>query len=358
MKMVNCMYLFHNDYNECCHPQVLECLTKQFDLQMPGYGCDPCCESAADMIRNLCECPDAAVHFLVGGTQTNLIVIASALRPYQAVLSAATGHINVHETGAIEATGHRVVALPTLDGKLTAAQIVKAAEDQLADEAAEHIVQIKMVYISNSTELGTIYTLRELEDISAVCRQYGYYLFMDGARLSYALTAKDSDVSLPDIARLCDVFYIGGTKCGAMFGEAVVITNPEIATDFRYMIKQRGAMLAKGWLLGMQFKALMENDLYFEIAAKANRLADQLRQTLDLLGYQELIHGSTNQVFPILPNKLLEQLSADFTFSQQEVIDEDHKAVRFCTSWATTQESVDALCDALVYLTPEQEAFE
>ena len=356
--MVNKMYLFHNDYNECCHPQILDKMINQQSIQMPGYGCDPCCESAANLIRNLCECPEASVHFLVGGTQTNLIVIASSLRPYQAVLSANSGHINVHETGAIEATGHKVVTVPTIDGKLTAAQIVKAAEDQLADETAEHVVQIKMVYISNSTELGTIYTLRELEDISAACRKYGFYLFMDGARLSYALTAKDSDVSLADIAKLCDVFYIGGTKCGAMFGEAVVITNPALAVDFRYMIKQRGAMLAKGWLLGLQFQALLENDLYFEIASKANRLADQLRSTLDLLGYQELIPNCTNQVFPILPNKLLDALSEDFTFSLQEIVDENHKAVRFCTSWATTQESVDALCEALEYLTPTQEVFE
>jgi threonine aldolase len=345
------MYLFHNDYNECCHPLVLQKMMQLQQQQMPGYGCDPCCEAAADMIRDLCECADATVHFLVGGTQTNLIVIASALRPYQAVLAAATGHINVHETGAIEATGHKVVALPAIDGKLTAAQIAKVAEDQLADETAEHVTQIKMVYISNSTELGTIYTLRELENISSVCRKYGYYLFVDGARLSYALTAKDSDVTLADMARLCDAFYIGGTKCGAMFGEALVITNPAISENFRYMIKQRGAMLAKGWLLGLQFQALLENDLYFEIAAHANRLADQLRETLDDLGYQLLISGNTNQVFPILPNRVLDALSKEFTFSLQEIIDDEHKAVRFCTSWATTQESMDALCDALMRYT-------
>ena len=345
------MYLFHNDYNECCHPAVLQKMISLQQRQMPGYGCDPCCEAAADIIRDLCECPDAAVHFLVGGTQTNLIVIAASLRPYQAVLAATTGHINVHETGAIEATGHKVVAIPTIDGKLTAAQIAKAAQAQLEDETAEHVVQIKMVYISNSTELGTIYTLRELEDISAVCRQYGFYLFVDGARLSYALTAKDSDLTLADMARLCDAFYIGGTKCGAMFGEALVITNREIGENFRYMIKQRGAMLAKGWLLGLQFQALLENDLYFEIAEQANRLADQLRETLDELGYQLLIPGNTNQVFPILPNYVLDGLSKEFTFSLQETIDEEHKAVRFCTSWATTQESVDALCDALARYT-------
>lgn len=345
------MFLFHNDYNECCHPQVMKKMQQFQYNQMPGYGCDPCCEDAAAMIRKLCDREDIAVHFLVGGTQSNLIVISSALRPHQAVLGAQTAHINVHETGAIEATGHKVVSLVTPDGKLTAAQIEKTAQAQLADETAEHIVQIKMVYLSDSTELGTIYTLEELEEISAVCKKFGYYLYIDGARLSYALTASDNNVTLADLARLCDVFYIGGTKCGAMFGEAVVITNPAIAEDFRYMIKQKGAMLAKGWLLGLQFSALMEDDLYFKIASHANRLADQLRSTLERLGYDLLIPGTTNQVFPILPNDILEKLSEDFTFSLQEVVDNDHKAVRFCTSWATTQEGVDALCDALIRYT-------
>lgn len=341
------MYLFHNDYNECCHPYVMKKMLKMQSVQMQSYGLDTCCEAAAARIKKLCNNDSLAVHFLVGGTQTNLTVISAALRPHQAVLGVETAHINVHETGAIEATGHKVVALPSPDGKLTAQQIEKAAYDQRCDESAEHVAQLKLVYISNSTELGTIYTLSELEAISAVCKRYGLYLFMDGARLSYALTAKDSDVTLADLARLCDVFYLGGTKCGAMFGEAVVISNPAIAEDFRYLIKQHGGMLAKGWLLGLQFDALLENDLYFEIALKANKLADQLRQTLLDLGYQMLITNNTNQVFPILPNSLLDQLSQDFTFTLQQVTDDSHKAVRFCTSWATTQESVNALCNAL-----------
>ena len=211
------MFLFHNDYNECCHPLVMKKMQQFQYNQMPGYGCDPCCEDAAAMIRKLCDREDIAVHFLVGGTQSNLIVISSALRPHQAVLGAQTAHINVHETGAIEATGHKVVSLVTPDGKLTAAQIEKTAQAQLADETAEHIVQIKMVYLSDSTELGTIYTLEELEEISAVCKKFGYYLYIDGARLSYALTASDNNVTLADLARLCDVFYIGGTKCGETF---------------------------------------------------------------------------------------------------------------------------------------------
>lgn len=341
------MYMFHNDYNQCCHPHVMDKMQKMQSVQMQSYGLDTSCEVAAVRIRKLCDNESLVVHFLVGGTQTNLTVIAAALRPHQAVLAAHSGHINVHETGSIEATGHKVVGLPSLDGKITAQQIEQAALEQLADESAEHVAQLKMVYISNSTELGTIYTLSELEEISAVCKRYGFYLFLDGARLSYALTACDSDVTLADLARLCDVFYMGGTKCGAMFGEAVVISNPVIAEDFRYLIKQRGGMLAKGWLLGLQFDALLENDLYFAVAKEANRLADQLRDTLKNLGYSFLVPTTTNQVFAILPNSLLEKLGEDFTYSQQQIIDETHKAVRFCTSWATTQESMDALCDAL-----------
>lgn len=341
------MYYFHNDYNQGCHQNVMDAIQKMQPIQMQSYGLDTASESAANKIRKLCKNDDLAVHFLVGGTQTNLTVISASLRPHQAVLGVQSAHINVHETGSIEATGHKIVALPSEDGKITAQQIEKTMYDQLHDESAEHIVQIKMVYISNSTELGTIYTLSELKEISAVCKRYGLYLFVDGARLSYALTAKDNDVTLADMAELCDVFYIGGTKCGAMFGEAVVISNPAIAEDFRYLIKQRGAMLAKGWLLGVQFDTLMENNLYFDIARKANDLASKLRSTFINLGYPMLIPGTTNQVFPILSNELLEKLSKEFTFTMQQVVNDTHKAVRFCTSWATTQESVDALCSAI-----------
>ena len=341
------MYMFHNDYNECCHPYLMEKMLKMQSVQMESYGLDVCCEAAAARIRKLCCNDELAVHFLVGGTQTNLTVISAALRPHQAVLCAQTGHINVHETGAIEATGHKVVALMSLDGKLTADQIEEAACEQLRDENAEHVAQLKLVYISNSTELGTVYTHAELKDISAVCRQYGFYLFMDGARLSYALTTENCDVTLADLARFCDVFSLGGTKCGAMFGEAVVISNPAISDDFRYLIKQRGGMLAKGWLLGLQFDALLENNLYFEIAYRANKFADQIRETLEDLGYPQLILNNTNQVFPILPNTLLKRLSQDFSFTHQKNVDDGHSAVRFCTSWATSQQSVDALCEAL-----------
>ena len=341
------MYLFHNDYNECCHEAIMEALQKSRDYQYGGYGIDECCENATKKIRELCMNDAVSVHYLVGGTQTNLTVIAAALRPHQAVLCADSGHINVHETGAIEATGHKVVTVPSLDGKVTAQAVERVLQMQRVDENAEHTVQIKMVYISNSTELGTTYNLQELQELSGVCRKYGIYLFVDGARLGYALTAEGNDISLADMTALCDVFYIGGTKCGAMFGEAVVISNPLIAEDFRYLIKQNGAMLAKGWLLGLQFATLLTDDLYFKIAKQANEYADMIRDTLKELQTPLFISGNTNQVFPILDNDLMEYLSKDFTFMVQERIDEQRCAVRFCTSWATRKESVDALCAAL-----------
>lgn len=341
------MIYFNNDYSEGCHSAVLDMLQRTNLEQTAGYGMDPYCDKAAGIIRSLCGDDSLAVHFLVGGTQTNLTVIASALRPHQGVLGAATAHTQVHETGAIEATGHKVLSLPTQDGKVTASQVQEAVHAHFADEAAEHMVQPKMVYISNPTELGTLYTLRELEQLSAVCHEMGLYLFLDGARLGYGLAARGGDVTLADLARLCDVFYIGGTKVGALFGEAVVIRNKEIAADFRYMIKQRGGMLAKGRLLGIQFCALLENGLYFKIAEHANALADQLRDTLQELGYPLLVPGTTNQVFPILPDALLDKLKESVSFSEQQRVDETHRAVRFCTSWATTKENMNSLCNLL-----------
>lgn len=345
------MIYFNNDYSEGCHEAVLQKLINTNMEQTSGYGTDGHCAQAANMIRVLCENDDLYVHFLVGGTQTNLTVIDAALRPHQGVLGADTAHVQVHETGAIEATGHKVLSLPTDDGKITASQIDVAVTAHFADEAAEHMVQPKMVYISNPTELGTIYTLTELEAISATCKKHGLYLFLDGARLGYGLTAKGNDITMADLARLCDVFYIGGTKVGALFGEAVVISNPVIGEDFRYLIKQHGGMLAKGRLLGVQFCALLEDDLYFKIAAHANALADRLRETFSNLGYPLLVPGVTNQVFPILPDSLLDKLSNSFSFTEQQRVDETRRAVRFCTSWATTQENVDALCAALRELT-------
>ena len=341
------MIYFNNDYSEGCHSRVLEKLISTNMEQTLGYGEDHYCRQAAEHIRRLCENDSLAVHFLVGGTQTNMTVIAAALRPHQGVLSAESGHIHVHETGAVEATGHKVLSLPSEDGKITAQQIKNAVVSHFADGSAEHIVQPKMVYISNPTELGTIYSKAELTAISEVCRENGLYLFMDGARLGYGLTASGNDLTMADIARLCDVFYIGGTKVGALFGEAVVFSNLELSRDFRYLIKQRGGMLAKGRLLGLQFCALLEDGLYFDIAKKANLLADKIRATLDSLGYAYLVPGVTNQIFPILPDELLEKLQMNFSFSEQVRINDRERAIRFCTSWATTEENVDALCQAI-----------
>ena len=345
------MLYFHNDYSEGCHENILKRMLETNLEQTPGYGTDAYCEAAAMKIRELCQDNSLDIHFMVGGTQTNMTVIAAALRAHQGVVCAQTGHIQVHETGAVESTGHKVLALPTADGKITAKQVATVINEHRTNEAMEHMVQPKMVYISSPSELGTIYSLRELTDLSQVCRENGLYLFLDGARLGYGLAASDSDVTLADLARLCDVFYIGGTKQGALFGEAVVISSPAIAEDFRYMIKQRGGMLAKGRLLGIQFEALLQDDLYFRLARKANAMADQIRGVLDELGYPLYTPGSTNQIFAILPDTLLDRLGNEFTFSQECRVDETHRAVRFCTSWATEQKNVDALCQALVRLT-------
>lgn len=344
------MELFHNDYNQLCHPAVMQKLTDTALHQQPGYSEDAHCAAAADKIRKVCKNENAAVHFLVGGTQTNLTVIAASLRPHQGVLGADTAHINVHETGAIEATGHKVITLPTKDGKICAADIREFVGLHRESADFEHMAQPKLVYISNPTELGTIYHLAELQAISDACRELGLYLFVDGARLGYGLTAADNDVTLEDMARLCDVFYIGGTKVGAMFGEAVVISNPVIAEDFRYLIKQRGAMLAKGWTLGVQFEALFENDLYFEISRHANVCADKIRKTLTGLGVPMLVETTTNQLFPVMPDAVLDKLGDSFTFTEMGRVDADHRAIRFCTSWATEADSVDRLCCKLTEL--------
>ena len=344
------MILFHNDYSEGCHEKILQKLNETNYEQTDGYGCDPYCWRAAEKIRSLCHAPEAAVHFLVGGTQTNLTVISAALRPHQAALGADTAHINVHETGAVEATGHKVLSVPSSDGKILPDQIEQVITAHRNSDSFEHLAQPKLVYISNPTELGTIYSLSELTQISDVCRKYGLYLFADGARLGYGLMAKGNDVTLPDLARLCDVFYIGGTKVGALFGEAVVISNPVIAEDFRYLMKQRGAMLAKGRLLGIQFETLFEDNLYFDISLHADLLADKIRNTLNKLGYPFLVPGVTNQIFTIMPDTLLAELSKKFTFTEERRIDSAHRAVRFCTSWATKESDVKALCDELTRL--------
>lgn len=334
---------FECDYGEGAHQKVLERMMETNLEQTPGYGEDEFCESAANRIRKLCAAEQADVHFLVGGTQANLTVISAILRPYQGVIAATTGHINVHETGAVEACGHKVLAVPDQDGKLSADQIRRLCKEHWADSSHEHMVQPGMVYISFPTELGTLYSKQELQEISEACHENHLPLFVDGARLGYGLMSEKNDVSLEELAALCDVFYIGGTKVGALFGEAVVITNPALTKDFRYLIKQKGGMLAKGRLLGIQFDTLLKDGLYFEIAKKADQQAMKLREALGQKGYPMLVESYTNQQFPILPDDKLDWLSEKFSFSFMGKIDEGHSAVRFCTSWATKDENLDAL---------------
>ncbi len=338
------MILFCSDYQEGCHPAILQRLTETNLEQTPGYGTDDECQQAAEMIRKRFHCESAAVHFLVGGTQTNATVIDAALRSYEGVLCADTGHINVHETGAIEASGHKVLALPGREGRITSAQISVAAALQGDDE---HTVRPGMVYISLSTEVGTLYNLSQLHDLYQTCRQLGLYLFIDGARLGYALASPMNDLQPEDIAANCDAFTIGGTKCGALFGEAVVLVNPALQPRFRYMIKQHGGLLAKGRLLGIQFRTLMENDLYFTLASHAVKEAMRIRTALMNKHIPLAVDSPTNQLFPIFTDEQLEALEEDFAFSTWERVNESSTAVRICTSWATRPEHVDQLIAAI-----------
>ena len=333
------MISFCNDYcvGACC--EVLEALQSTNSIQFSGYGLDEICEQAKMEIKRSIQKNDCEIHFLVGGTQANTVVIKSILRPHEAVIACDSGHINVHETGSIEASGHKVLTAPHYNGKLRATdveKIVKIHKD-------EHMVKPKMVYISNATEYGTIYTLEELQALRNVCDQYGLYLFLDGARLASAMMSHENNISMFDLAQLCDVFYIGGTKNGALFGEAVVIVNDDLKSDFRYIMKQHGAMLAKGWLLGLQFKVLFENNLYFDLAKHANELAQYLQEELKKKSVSFLINSSTNQIFPIITNEQLEKLMQDFKFEIWEAIDEQHTCIRFVCSFATTKEQVDVL---------------
>ena len=341
------MIYFNSDYLEGAHSAIMERMMETNMMQTVGYSCDEICDSARAKVRAACNAPEADVHFLVGGTQTNTTVIAALLRPWQGVVSAVSGHINCHETGAIESTGHKVIALPTPDGKLTAKQVKDYVEWQKNDESEEHIVQPGMVYISHPTETGMLYSKAELTEIFNTCREYGLPLYIDGARLGYGLTADGNDLSLPEIARLCDVFYIGGTKVGALFGEAVVIMNEKYKKDFRFMIKQRGGMLAKGRLLGIQFDTLFTDDLYTKIARNANDMAYQIRDIFVSNGYPLLFDSPTNQQYPIISDEELAILGKDFGYEYWERVDETHSGVRFCGSWATTQEQVDALREAV-----------
>ncbi len=342
------MIRFECDYAEGAHPQIMQAMMETNMEQNPGYSTDEHCQRAREYIRRACQAPDAAVEFLVGGTQANVTVISACLKPYQGALCAASGHINVHETGAMEAYGYKALTLESPDGKITAEQVEKAWEDHIHNASHEHMVQPGMVYISWPTECGTLYSKKELTAISQVCRKIGLKLFVDGARCGYGLAAPGNDVTLKDLAELTDVFYIGGTKVGALFGEAVVITNLEIQKDFRYYIKQHGGMLAKGRLLGIQFETLFKENLYGQIAQHAIDLAMQIREAFVKCGVPFLFDSVTNQQFPILTAEQKEEFEKKYAFELWEEVDKEHFAVRFCTSWATREENVKALTEDII----------
>ncbi len=337
------MIRFESDYLEGALPVIMQRLTETNYEQTAGYGNDPYCESAREKIKTECAAPDADVHFLVGGTQTNTIVIAAALRPHQGVLAAETAHIEAHETGAIEAAGHKVITLASADGKINAAQVEDYVLKHRADESFEHIVQPAMVYISQPTETGTVYSIDEMQAISDTCRRLGILLFVDGARLSCALACEGTP-ALADLARLSDVFYIGGTKHGALFGEAVVITNDAIKKDFRYIIKQRGGMFAKGRLLGLQFDTFFTDGLYYKVGRYEVLLAKKLREAFEKKGIEFGYASPTNQLFPILSDEQIAKLSENYSFSIQHKV-ENGTVTRFCTSWASSKEDLDRLIE-------------
>ena len=328
---------FYNDYSEGAHPRLLEILAQTNYTQESGYGEDNLSRQAAAHIQKALGSPQAAVHFVSGGTQTNMIALAAALKPYESVIGAETAHIHVHEAGAVEATGHKINIVPTKDGKLTPAMV----EAVWAYHTDEHMVKPRVVFISNASEVGTIYTRGELDPLSQVCRARGLYLYMDGARLGSALVSPQNDLNLADLARLVDMFYIGGTKNGALLGEALVITNPVLQADFRYHLKQHGALLAKGRLLGSQFLGLFEGDLYFELARHANRMAFKLAEAIGGLGFAFLAPPATNQLFPILSDALIAALQAEYGFYIWSRVDAERSAIRLVTSWATPEAKVD-----------------
>lgn len=334
---------FASDYMEGAHPAILDRLLETNYLHSEGYGMDEFTASAADRIRTACGCPEAEVKLLVGGTQTNAIVIRALLRSYQGVIAPESGHIAVHEAGAVELGGHKVLALPANLGKITAGQVKSYLEEYYLDENHEHIVMPGMVYISQPTEYGTLYSLKELEELSAVCRSYRIPLYMDGARLAYALASEETDLKLPDYARLCDVFYIGGTKCGALFGEAVVIPDSSAIPHFFSIIKQNGGLLAKGRILGIQFDELFRDDLYLQIGKKAVHYAEKIVETLKENGYPLFIDSPTNQIFVVMENEFLKDFRRKVEYSFIEKYDETHTVIRFATSWATRKEEVEGL---------------
>lgn len=342
------MLSFESDYTIGAHEKILNRMQEINMEQQKGYGADKICEGAKEKIRQECECEDAQVYFLVGGTQTNSIVISTMLEQHEGVVAAfLTGHISLHEAGAIEYTGHKVQEIPGHDGKIDAKELSGFLKTFWEDNSHDHMVFPGMVYISHPTEYGTLYSLTELKAISAACREYDIPLYMDGARLGYGLMSADTDVTLPDIARYCDVFYIGGTKVGALFGEAVVFTKKNMPKCFMTKVKQRGGLLAKGWLLGLQFDTLFTDNLYYEISKNAIDMASLLKEGFQKKGYKFLLDSPTNQQFIILENEVMERLRSKVAFSFWEKYDENHTVVRFVTSWATKREDIQEIISFL-----------
>lgn len=333
---MNYKYRFFDDYSEGAHANILDALNKTNLDQETGYGDDSFCIKAAEVLKDKIKNPNTAVHFVSGGTQANLIILSSMLKPYESVIAATTAHIAVHEAGAIEATGHKINTVLTDDGKLTVEKVKEVVEFH----TDEHMVKPKVVFISNSTEVGTIYTKDDLQKLSDFCKENNLYLYLDGARLGSALMISGSDLALLDVANLVDVFYIGGTKNGALLGEAIVIVNEKLQENFRYHMKQRGALLAKGRVLGIQFLELFKDDLFPQLAKHANEMAAKLTRGIKSMGFKFLSDSPTNQIFPILPNKIIPELQKDYGFYVWKKI-EENSAVRLVTSWATKEEAID-----------------
>ena len=337
------MLSFQSDYIMGAHPKILSALERTNFVATAGYGEDQFCKSAKEKIKAACNCPDADVWFLVGGTQTNAVVISTVLERFEGVIAAETGHIGFHEAGAVEYTGHKVLLIPGHDGKIDADELDAYIKGFYNDANHAHMVPPGMVYISHPTEYGTLYSKGELTRISEICRKNSISLFIDGARLGYALASYDTDLSLPEISRLCDVLYIGGTKVGALCGEAIVFTRGNTPSHFLTQIKQQGALIAKGRLLGVQFDTLFTDNLYFEISRHAINMAEKLKKLLTDKGYEFYIDSPTNQQFVLVDDKKLIELEKNVQVSFWEKPDENHTVVRFATSWATTEEELSEL---------------
>ncbi|MCM3690701.1 threonine aldolase family protein [Neobacillus niacini] len=337
------MYSFKNDYSEGAHPRILHALLETNLEQDEGYGGDRYSKKAIELIKEKIESKNVDIHFISGGTQTNLIAISAFLRPHEAAIAVSSGHILGHETGAIEATGHKILSVEGKDGKLSPADL----QGVLDGHPDEHMVKPKLVYISNSTEIGSIYSKSELQDLHEFCQRNHLILYMDGARLGSALCAEENDLQLSDLPKLVDAFYIGGTKNGALIGEALVICRDSLKEDFRYHIKQKGALLAKGRLMGIQFLELFSDDLFFELASHANKMAGMIREELNKANITFLTHSPSNQLFPILRNSVISDLQNNYDFHIWEKIDSNFSAVRFVTSWATKEDEVTGLIEEL-----------